>query len=130
MPVTINGVSGFVVTGFGDDFPGDTTDNTVLYLKFVGVPALALGSASRTLIGGDVVVKGGVGGTPTGTVTVTPVGTDGGTVTRTTGSWVADGFIVGQLVMIQGLAGQWRLVEISADGKTLTLRRGDTILPR
>jgi len=50
---------------------------------------------------------------------------DGGTVTRAAGSWTADGFLAGQWVMITGISGiGWRLLSISADGKTLTLGRG------
>ena len=56
-------------------------------------------------------------------VTVTPSGTDGGTVTCSTCDWVASGFVVGQLVQVQGLTGSWRLLAIS--GRTLTLGRGN-----
>ena len=63
--------------------------------------------------------------------TTTPVvitgGSAGGTITRATGSWFTDGFVIGQLVRVDGLSGQWRLVGISSDGKTLTLDRGDVL---
>jgi Calx-beta domain/RTX calcium-binding nonapeptide repeat (4 copies) len=53
---------------------------------------------------------------------------DGGTVTRATGKWTDDGFIVGQWVMIDGIQGiGWRLLDISDDGKTLTLGRGSPL---
>ena len=128
-PVTISGMTGtFRVVGFADSDPSDTTDNTVMYLQLVS-GAGTVGSALRTVIALDVPVKGGVAdGNPTGPLTVTPVGTDGGTVTRAMGSWVTDGFVVGQLIMMDGLGGQWRLMGISADGKTLTLARGDKII--
>jgi Ca2+-binding RTX toxin-like protein len=124
--VTISGMTGtWKVLGFGDDDPGDTTDNTVMYLQLLTGVA-ATGTAPHTVTAADVPVTfTGSAGNP---VTVTPnVQGDGGTVTRTSGSWAADGFVVGQLVMIQGLPGQWRLTAISADGLTLTLRRGDVI---
>ncbi|WP_203230655.1 calcium-binding protein [Agromyces humi] len=122
MPVTISGMTGlWKVVGFGDDDPGDTTANTVMYLQLLSGSA-ATGTVLRTIIGSDVPV------TTTTPVVITPnIQGDGGTVTRSTGSWAADGFVVGQLVMIQGLTGQWRLMAISADGKTLTLQRGDVI---
>ena len=122
MPVTISGMTAtWKVVGFGDDDPSDTTDNTVMYLKLLS-GAAAPGTMLRTVIGADVPV------TVTAPVVITPnIQGDGGTVTRSSGSWANDGFAVGQLVMIQGLTGQWRLMEISTDGKTLTLRRGDVI---
>ncbi|MEO6494544.1 MAG: hypothetical protein ABIP99_17070 [Ilumatobacteraceae bacterium] len=122
MPLTISGMTGaWKVVGFGDDDLADTTDNTVMYLKLLS-GAATTGTAVRSVIGADVPVSA------TTPVVITPNGQgDGGTVTRSSGSWVTDGFVVGQLVMIQGLTGQWRLMEISGDGKTLTLRRGDLI---
>ncbi|GAB3043216.1 hypothetical protein GCM10027052_26710 [Parafrigoribacterium mesophilum] len=122
MPVTISGMTGtWKVVGFGDDDLADTTANTVMYLRLVS-GAAATGSTLRTVVGADVPVTAS---TP---VTITPnLQGDGGTVTRSSGSWAADGFVVGQLVMIQGLTGQWRLMAISDDGTTLTLRRGERI---
>jgi Ca2+-binding RTX toxin-like protein len=78
-------------------------------------------SVVRTVIADDVAVKSNVPITISG-------GPFGGTVTRTVGTWTADKFQPGQLVMIQGLTGSWRLREISVDGKTLTLERG-AVLP-
>ncbi len=119
-PVTISGMSGtFTVVGFGDDHPEDTTDNTLMFLALVSGTATT-GSHVRTVIAQDVPVS----------VTVPVViggGAQGGTVTRSAGSFTADGFVVGQLVRIADIIGQWRLVGVSADGKTLTLDRGDAL---
>jgi hypothetical protein len=116
--VTITGMTGqFLVIGFGDDDPSDTTDNTVMYLKLVS-GAAGVGVALRTVTASDVPV--------TVTIPVTIVGGPaGGTVTRSSGSWIADGFVVGQLVRIANIAGQWRLVALTAT--TLTLDRGDVL---
>ena len=46
--------------------------------------------------------------------------TDGGTMTRTSGSWISDGFLAGQLVTVSGVAGSWRVVGVTA--LVLTLR--------
>ncbi|MDQ0612685.1 hypothetical protein QF046_000326 [Microbacterium sp. W4I4] len=117
-PVTISGMSGlFRVVGFGDDDPMDTTDDTVMYLQLLSGSA-SVGTALRTVIAQDVPV--------TITVPVTIVGgAAGGTVTRATGNWITDGFVVGQLVRIANISGQWRLVGVTAT--TLTLDRGDAL---
>ena len=53
---------------------------------------------------------------------------DGGTVTRASGSWTADGFEIGQWVMIDGIAGiGWRLLGITNGGLTLVLGRGSPL---
>ncbi|MCA1683511.1 MAG: hypothetical protein LC708_00005, partial [Actinobacteria bacterium] len=57
----------------------------------------------------------------TGTVTITGTAT-GGTVTRPGFDWVAAGFVVGQLVLVSGLEGSWRLVGVSGGGSVLELR--------
>ena len=57
-----------------------------------------------------------------------PALSDGGTVARATGTWADSGFIVGQWVMIDGIAGTgWRLLDITNSGKTLTLGRGSPL---
>ena len=97
------------MVGFGDDDPSDTTDNTV-HVPAVRQRSRAGRSERRHRARRRRVVAAGRRRvTLTGPVTIAG-GAEGGTVTRTGGSWVADGFVVGQLVMIQGLAGQWRLV--------------------
>ncbi len=125
-PVTITNQPGrtFKVVGFADSNPMDTTDNTVMYLQLISGAAPTTGTSPignpPTVVAQDVPV----------TVTIPVVisgGAAGGTVTRSTGDWAADGFVVGQLVRIANIAGQWRLVAISADGKTLTLDRGDVL---
>ena len=107
-PVTISGLTGtWKVVGFGDDDPMDTTDNTVMYLLQLSGPAAGASTALRTVIAADVPV------TFTGAVTTVPnAQNDGGTVTRAGGSWIDDGFVAGQLVMIQGVTGAWRLTEV------------------
>ncbi|MEO6021102.1 MAG: calcium-binding protein [Knoellia sp.] len=124
-PVTISGMTGtWRVLGFGDDDPSDTTDNTVMYLALLTGGATP-GTAPRTVIAADVPVRS-VGA---GVITIAPNGAgDGGTIARSTGSWVTDGFVVGQLIMIGGQTGQWRLTAISTDGRSLTLARGDVLV--
>ncbi|MGL4256696.1 MAG: hypothetical protein ACRCSL_10200, partial [Microbacterium sp.] len=119
-PVTITGMNGqFRVVGFGDSDPGDTTDNTILYLQLLSGSAVT-GTASRTVVAADVPV------TRTGAIVVAPIGADGGTITRTDGgNWTDDGFVVGQLVRIQNVAGQWRIVGVT--DTVLTLARGDVM---
>lgn len=121
--MTISGLTGtWIVVGFGDDDPGDTTDNTVMWLRQSSGTSATGSTEVRTVIGADVPV------TASGTFTIIPnAAGDGGTITRSTGSWITDGFVAGQLVMVEGRTGQWRLVAISADGRTLTLARGDRI---
>jgi len=70
-----------------------------------------VGDGVRTVAATDPAVVGS--GTATGTST-------GGTVTRTSGTWAADGFVAGQLVMVSGQSGTWRVVGI--DGAQLTLK--------
>ena len=108
-PVHISGLAGtWIVSGFSDSFDGDTVANTVMHLT------------------GTVVT-----GQPTTTSTVAGVTTDGyafgGALTRTGGSWVADGFALGQQVTIQGKTGSWQVVAISPDGKTLLLANGPAL---
>ena len=102
-----------------------------------GSTLLSAASATKTVIG----VKGTLQTTTADDVPVTaiiPVTivsnnadvtlSDGGTVTRSTGSWATDGFVIGQWVMIDGIPGiGWRLLDISLDGKTLTLGRGSPL---
>ena len=108
-PVTITNQPGrtFTVVGFADSDPSDTTDNTVMYLQLVSGAAPATGTSTPgtppTVIAQDVPV--------TVTIPVTIAGgAAGGTVTRTTGNWADDGFVVGQLVRIANIPGQWRLI--------------------
>jgi hypothetical protein len=63
------------------------------------------------------------------TVPITVVGgAFGGLVTRhDEGTWDEEGFLPGQLVMIQGLTGSWRVKLILDEGKTLKLERGDVL---
>ncbi|MGU3646985.1 hypothetical protein ACLBXX_18660 [Microbacterium sp. C23T] len=124
-PVTISNQPGrvFKVVGFADSDPSDTTDNTVMYLQLVSGGAPTPGT-SGSGVNAPTVVAQDVPVTITVPVTVAG-GPAGGTVTRATGSWIADGFVVGQLVRIANIAGQWRLVGVTAT--TLTLDRGDVL---
>ncbi len=121
-PVTIANQPGriFTVIGFADSDPTDTTDNTVMYLQLVtgAAPVFGTSAGPTSVVAQDVPVTA-----------TTPVviagGAAGGTVTRATGSWIAAGFVVGQLIMIRDLPGQWRLVGVTE--ATLTLARGDVL---
>ena len=64
----------------------------------------------------DPIIRGS--GVAVGTAT-------GGTLTRTSGSWVDEGFVPGQLVMLSGQAGTWRVVGVTAHVLTL---EGDTLV--
>ena len=93
-----------------------------MYLQLIsgGAPT-GLGVGVKTVtIAQDVPV------TATGTIVVAPnIAGDGGTVTRTTGNWITDGFVVGQLVRIQDVVGQWRIMGVTPT--VLTLERGDVM---
>ncbi|MGB4272143.1 MAG: hypothetical protein WBJ44_07080, partial [Propionicimonas sp.] len=78
-----------------------------------------------TLSTGDPVIQ--AGGVAAGTAT-------GGTLTRAGGSWIADGFVAGQLVMLSGLTGTWRVVAVSAlvltlEGATLAAATRTATVP-
>lgn len=77
----------------------------------LGAALGTVGDGVRTVAATDPAVAGS--GTAVGTST-------GGTVTRTSGTWAADGFVAGQLVMVSGQSGYWRVVGI--DGAQLTLK--------
>ncbi|HZK06225.1 MAG TPA: hypothetical protein VFC82_10350 [Actinomycetaceae bacterium] len=99
--LTISGVAGsWVITGISKDGLTLTVD-AALPDSITGVHTVA----SR-----EPTVQGS--GTATGTDT-------GGVVRRDSGSWVADGFVAGQRVILDGQAGQWRVVAV--DDLTLTL---------
>ena len=53
-----------------------------------------------------------------------------GRLTRATGSWIADGFMVGQTITISGITGTWRIASLNptqmmlVDGPALRRARG------
>ena len=64
------------------------------------------------------------------TLTFTDNGSDGDTITRASGSWIADGFDLDQSIQVSGSAGNdgtYQIGSISTDGATLTLDFQDTL---
>ncbi|MGL5248908.1 MAG: hypothetical protein ACRC8U_11995, partial [Brooklawnia sp.] len=99
--LSISGVAGsWVITGISNDGLTITVD-AALPDSITGVHTVA----SR-----EPTVQGSGAATGTGT---------GGVVTRGSGSWVTDGFVAGQRVILDGQTGQWRVVAV--DALTLTL---------
>ncbi|HEX5591393.1 MAG TPA: Calx-beta domain-containing protein [Candidatus Limnocylindrales bacterium] len=86
------------VRAFSDAFDGDTTDNTVMHLELVSgvAPAPPLQPTS----------------TASYTFSIDGYGT-GGKLTRTAGSWAADGFAAGQQLTIAGVTGQWLVLSVT-----------------
>ena len=89
---------------------------------FTGTASRTVSAVVRTVIGQDTPVW-----SQTIPITIAPnAQNDGGTVTRNdAGSFLADGFVVGQLVMIENVTGSWRLIGVTA--RALTLARGDKL---
>jgi len=94
----------FITDGFavGDiiTVTGTTNNNFVGASKITGVSATVL-----TLGSDDLVDEGPVSAvtiTATGSLVFLEVGGTGDTITRTRGSWIADGFAVGDLVTVAG----------------------------
>ncbi|HEY3484924.1 MAG TPA: Calx-beta domain-containing protein [Ilumatobacteraceae bacterium] len=120
--VFVDGVGPYDIVGLFDAVGADGRFETMVLANgpamLSGVALRDIRSVKRTITAGDVPV--------TATVPVTIVGGPyGGTVTRTDpGSWITDGFIEGQQVMIGGLDGAWRVRRIENNGKTLRLERG------
>ncbi len=111
--VTIVGLSGtWTVAGIDGADPADPNDNSVLVLE--GLP-LASQTGELRLVASDRLVN-------ITTMVSIAASANGGTITRSSGQWRDDGFIVGQLVMIDGKQGNWRLVNISSDGLSMTVR--------
>ncbi|HET9436020.1 MAG TPA: Calx-beta domain-containing protein [Candidatus Limnocylindrales bacterium] len=86
------------VRAFSDAFDGDTTDNTVMHLELVSgvAPAPPLQPTS----------------TASYTFSIDGYGT-GGKLTRTAGSWAADGFAAGHQLKIAGVTGQWLVLSVT-----------------
>ena len=126
--VQIDGLAGSWTVTAIDDFdanPGDgvgadPSDNSLLVLA--GGPALAAQSLVDTVIraiDAEVEFNGRLA------IAATAVGAN---LTRASGDWSEDGFLVGHLVNLEGEAGsgQWRLLDIVDDGRTLVLE-GESI---
>jgi len=96
-----------------DSIGADPNDNSILVLAGAALPSL---TDERLVIGIDALVR-------TQAVLDAAPTSIGGTLTRVTGDWEDDGFIVGHLVKVEGagLNGHWRLVGISGGGKILEL---------
>ena len=90
------------MVGFSDDDPTDTQDWTRMHLSGpILTPAQIAAAAYQVFttktVNGVTVVGGATGGT----------------VTRAAGDWLADGFIVGQRIQLDGVAGSWQLDAIT-----------------
>ena len=125
--VTVGGQGTFEVTGLFDDDHDGRFERIVLdaapSLQGIGV-STALEVVVRVVTAGDVPVV-------VDAVVSIEGGAYGGRVTRHDGgNWADDGFMEGQLVMIQGLTGSWRLQrvenldDLAGDGSVLWLTRG------
>ncbi len=110
--VYIEGVGTRTVIGF--DNSSASADGDVLLVD--GAPIATSPAAART-----VAVTSRY--TATGVFTAVN-GAGSSTLTRTTGSWLTDGFTIGTPVAITGVTGTRVITAISSDGKTLTLTGG------
>ena len=94
--------------GFGDGDVTDTTSNTVMYLKQTSgttLTQLQLDAANPVVSTPKTPVTFSTGAAWT---------TDyAGKLTRASGSWLADGYLVGQTVALSGLTGSWRIAAIN-----------------
>jgi hypothetical protein len=116
-PLHITGFSEtFTVAGFGDDFTGDTIDNTIMYLTGPVVTQAQIDAAPFEVNLSKTVNNVTTSGSATG-----------GTLTRAAGSWITDGFIVGQSVTINGLTGSWRVQAITDGAASLVLGNGPAL---
>jgi len=106
----------WTVLSFSDSNPDDTTDNTVMHLggtiPTLGQIALAPFDVNVTKTVANVTTVGGV---------------TGGMLSRAAGDWIADGFIVGQTVTINGVIGSWTLQAITNGAQTLVLGDGPAL---
>jgi Ca2+-binding RTX toxin-like protein len=105
----------WTVKEFDDYDLGDTTDNTVMRLTGAMIgPDELLAEVTAADVPVSEILEVTVAG-----------GEFGGTITRTDGGdWEQDGFLVGQLVMVQGFDSAWRLQEFQDGGSTMRLGRG------
>jgi len=115
--VTIEGLTGSWKVTAINDATDDPNDNSILVLQGAMLGNI---TATRKIIANDAPV---FATTEVDISSLTGDTLTGGTLTRTSGSWADDGFIVGHQVQLngEGVNGQWRLVGLSEDGKTATL---------
>ena len=116
-PVQISGFAQtWTVLGFSDDEETDTQDFTRMHLSGAILTQAQIGGAPFQVFASKTVPGVTVAG-----------GASGGTVTRAAGDWVADGFIVGQTLRLDGVAGAWTLAAITNGNKSLLLAGGPAL---
>ena len=124
--VTIEGVVGEWTVAAIDDAvtPAgqDPNDNSILVLSGPSLAGVADGLLTITAEDKDVITIGAV-------VDVIETAA-GGIITRTSGSWVTDGFAVGEFISIDEdfNQGEYEIVSISGDGLSMTVV-GDQLAP-
>ena len=118
-PIHITGFpsGSWVVSGFSDSDLADTTDNTVMHLTGTILSSAAIAAAPMDLNFSATVAAVTIAGAA-----------GGGTLTRAAGSWITDGFVVGQTLTVNGQTGSWRLQGITNGGTTLVLGNGSALL--
>ncbi|HYC45994.1 MAG TPA: hypothetical protein VED01_10995 [Burkholderiales bacterium] len=106
----------FEVVAISDDDPLDTFNNTELQLQQLTGAALPLGERLVRIEAEDDLVVVTLPVTLAGTDdnAATDVDEEGGTITRVGGSWADDGFEKGQLLLIDGMPGSWRITDVTA----------------
>ena len=116
-PVRISGFAqAWTVSGFSDDNLADTQDFTRMHLDGPVLTAAQIAAAPYEVLASKTVNNVSVGG-----------GASGGSVVRAAGSWITDGFVVGQRVQLSGVAGIWTISTITNAGKTLVLSGGPAL---
>ena len=114
-------ISGFdktwTVLGFSDDDLTDTQDFTRMHLGGHVLTAAEIAAAPFKVFTSETVSN-----------LTLAAGPGGGTVTRLTGSWIDDGFIVGQTIQIDGVSGTWKLTGITNGAKSLVLSGGPALV--
>ncbi|KKL13032.1 hypothetical protein LCGC14_2529820, partial [marine sediment metagenome] len=112
----------FEVTDITDDNPLDTFDNTELRLDQLSGDPLALGDHLIRLEAADDPVMVTLSVTFVGRADIesSDINEEGGTITRSdAGDWKDDGFAKGQLLLIDGLAGSWRIIDVTTTVMTV-----------
>ena len=114
-------LSTFKVLAITDDNPLDTFDNTELRLDQLTGAAFALGNRLVRLEAADDPVMVTLPVTFFGTPDIegSDINEGGGTITRVGGDWDADGFEKGQLLLVDGLEGTWRIIDVTATVMTV-----------
>ena len=100
-----------------------SADGKVLTVTGGAIPTVAAtnGTVARVRVGGDTVTM--TGATFAGTVSTTPT-----SLTRSSGSWIADGFATGRQVILGGaLSGVFTITNVTASTLTLALVNGPAL---